>query len=63
MRVRVSVDCGVTILNLKKKKTGQLKEIGKYLSAPGAQNEFYFPPGVKAEWLKRCFNADCDLRG
>lgn len=31
---------------------GAAKEIAKYLSAPGAVNSFYFPPNVKAEWLK-----------
>lgn len=31
---------------------GGSKETAKYLSAPGAQNSFYFPPNIKAEWLK-----------
>jgi len=31
---------------------GTLKERAKYLSPPGGGNRFYFPPGVKPEWLK-----------
>lgn len=33
------------------KEDGTRKEIGKYLSAPGAGNMLYFPPNVKAECL------------
>ena len=34
------------------KADGTRKEIGKYLSAPGARNMLYFPPSVKTEWLE-----------
>lgn len=33
------------------KKDGKIKEDGKYLSAPGAANNLYFPPGVSAKEL------------
>jgi hypothetical protein len=33
-------------------RNGRVVEEAKYLSAPGARNRAYFPPGTRPEWLK-----------
>ena len=38
--------------DLEQKADGSIKEKAKYLSPTGARNMLYFPPNVKAEWLK-----------